>query len=228
MTPATVPQCIAIIMDGNRRYAKERGLPSFEGHRAGYEKIRQVMDWAREWGVANVIVFAFSTENWNRAQEEVGYLMKLFRTMISEVVKDALRDGVRLRFIGQRGRFEDDMQRSMDEAEKKTAHFTRQTLAIALSYGGRAEIVDAVRRIPLDEIATMTEEKFASYLWTHDIPDPDIIIRASGEQRLSGFLTWQSVYSELFFTKTYWPAFTREEFDAIIDEYSHRERRLGK
>lgn len=223
-----LPRSIGIIMDGNRRWAKEQGLPTFEGHRAGYEKLRDVVDWSKEIGIANVTAYAFSTENWNRAQEEVTYLMGLFRLIIRSIVTEAIAKDVRVVFLGERDRFESDIAEAMSDAEAKTRGGTSLTLGIALSYGGRSEIVDAIHRIPKEKLATISEEEFSALLWSNEIPDPDLIIRTSGEMRLSNFLPWQSVYSELAFTTTYWPALTKEEFRHIISEYASRERRRGK
>ncbi|MDO8520533.1 MAG: polyprenyl diphosphate synthase [bacterium] len=222
------PRCIGIIMDGNRRWAKAKGLPLLEGHRAGYEKLRKVLDWSKEVGVKNLTVYAFSTENWNRTKEEVGYLMNLFREVVGRMVEDALRNNARLIFLGERDRFEADILRALEDAEEKTRSGSSFNVGIALSYGGRAEILDAIHRVPTEKLATLSEEEFSKLLWTKDIPDPDLIIRTSGEERLSGFLPWQSVYSELFFTDTLWPAFTREEFEGILKDYGERDRRHGK
>ena len=223
-----IPRCIGIIMDGNRRWAKAAGLPTLEGHRRGYNKLREVTDWCKDAGVKNLIVYAFSTENWNRTKEEVGYLMGLFREMIGKVTEDAVRDNTRLIFLGDRSRFDADMVRAIADAERETRACTSFTFGIALSYGGRAEIVDAIHRIPPAKLATITEEEFSALLWTKELSDPDLIIRTSGEERLSGFLPWQSVYSELFFTETLWPAFSKAEFLLILDAYAARTRRLGK
>jgi undecaprenyl diphosphate synthase len=223
----TSPLSVGIIMDGNRRWAKERGLPSLEGHRRGYKKLQDVVDWCRELGVGELTVYAFSTENWNRAKDEVSYLLDLFRTGIREQFARALEKKVRLLFPGDRSRFPEDIRTMMAEAEEKTKTFTEQTLALALSYGGRAEILHALREIPQEKISTLTEEEFEQHLWTGMLKDPDLIIRTSGEKRLSGFLTWKSTYSELFFTDTYWPAFTKEEFARMLEEYGQRKRRFG-
>lgn len=228
METHNVPHSIGFIMDGNRRWAKEAGLPTLEGHRRGYDKMREVVEWCKEVGVKEVIVYAFSTENWNRTQEEVGYLMNLFRLMIGKVTEDAVRDNTRLIFLGERSRFAPDIVDAIEDAEAKTRACTSFTFGIALSYGGRTEIVDAIHRIPPAQLSMISEEEFSALLWTKDMADPDIIVRTSGEERLSGFLPWQSVYSELFFTKTFWPALTREEFDHILAEYGARDRRRGK
>jgi undecaprenyl diphosphate synthase len=214
-------------MDGNRRWAKERGLPPLEGHRAGYERLKEVLDWCKEFGIRDITVFAFSTENWNRKQEEVSYLLELFRVVMRDQLATAIRDGVRLVFPGDRTKFPEDIQQMIAEAEEKTEMFSERKFAIALSYGGRAEILDAIHRIPKEDIATITEEEFSALLWSKDVADPDLIIRTSGEIRLSGFLTWKSVYSELAFTPTLWPAFTKEEFSLILEDYAKRQRRFG-
>lgn len=223
-----IPESIGIIMDGNRRFAKAKGLPSLEGHRAGYEKMREVISWCKKSGVRNLVVYAFSTENWNRAEEEVSYLMDLFRMVIKTIVDEAKKDDTRVIFLGERTRLPEDVVAQMKWAEVETASFKTFTFGIALSYGGRAEILDAIHRIPKESVGSLSEKEFANLLWTKDIPDPDLIIRTSGEQRLSNFLPWQSVYSELYFTDTLWPDFTEEEFLAILAQYSARERRMGK
>lgn len=226
-TEQLIPHSIGIIMDGNRRWAKGKGMPTLEGHRVGYEKLKDVLSWGKEFGVTNAIVYVFSTENWNRTKEEVSYLMDLFRHIIAEMIAESLKKDTRLIFLGQHDRLDDDIVAMMHDAEEKTRHCSSLTLGIALSYSGRSEIVDAIHRIPKDKIDTITEEEFSALLWTHDIPDPDLIIRTSGEERLSNFLPWQSAYSELFFVKTLWPDFTREEFKRILDEYAKRQRRFG-
>lgn len=214
-------------MDGNRRWAKTRGLSPFEGHRAGYEKLREVADWSREAGVKNLVVYAFSTENWNRTKEEVGYLMNLFREVMGRMTDEALENDTRVVFLGERDRFDEDIRCAIENTEGKTCEGRSFVLGIALSYGGRAEILDAIHRVPKGKIETLSEHEFSRLLFTKDILDPDIIIRTSGEKRLSGFLPWQGVYSELFFIDTLWPAFTRAEFDRILGEYAERERRYG-
>lgn len=222
------PWHVGIIMDGNRRYAKEKGLPTLEGHRAGYAKLREVRKWAMEAGVKEMTVYAFSTENWNRTAEEVGYLMNLFRKVIDEAREDAKTDDARLLFFGERTKLAKDIVDAIVRAEDETKDCTSFTFGIALSYGGRAEIIDAIHRIPKEQLSTISEKEFAQLLWTNEMRDPDLVIRTSGEERLSNFLPWQSVYSELCFTKTLWPAFSKEEFLSIIKNYSERERRLGK
>lgn len=221
------PVCVGIILDGNRRWAKERGLPTFDGHRAGMEKVKEATRFVRASGVAHLIVYAFSTENWNRDTSEVSYLMGIFREVMQKQMQELSKEGVKVRFVGQRDRFSKDLQELMGATEEQSRENDTFTLWVCLSYGGRAEIAAAARAAAVAG-EDITEESLARHLWTVGMPDPDIIIRTSGEQRLSGFLTWQSVYSELFFTDTKWPAFSEEEYKAILAEYLQRERRRGK
>lgn len=218
--------CIGIIMDGNRRYAKERGLPTLAGHKAGYDKLREVVRWAHEAGVKYLIAYAFSTENWKREKEEVGYLMDLFRFALKNELAELKKERISVRFIGERTRLPKDIQTEMVRVEEATKG-GEVTLVLAVSYGGRQEIIDAVKNASVAGVA-VTEETFSDFLYTKGMPDPDLVIRTSGEQRISNFLLWQMAYSELFFTKTYWPALTKEEFLGILQEFSMRERRLGK
>ena len=221
------PTCIGIILDGNRRWAREKGLPTLKGHTEGYRKLKEVMEWAKEAGVKHMVVYAFSTENWNRTTEEVSYLMDLFRTIVREEVDELSKDGVRIYFAGDVSRFPKDIQEMMHDTEKKTKQHTTYTLTVASSYGGRTELVHAFNNMARDGVTTCDEKTIQNYLWTKDIPDPDMIVRTGGEKRLSNFLTWQGVYSELFFTNTYWPDFGKEEFSAMLEEYGKRERRHG-
>lgn len=227
-----IPTCIGVVIDGNRRWAREQNLPPHEGHRQGAETFKEFVRWAHDMGVECVVAYTFSTENWKRSTEEIKHLMNLLRKFLKGNIAESVKEGIRLRIIGQRERFEKDLQELFTEAEEKTKEGTRGTLAFALSYGGRAEILEACARIVQEkkpeEVANMTEEEFGKFLWTADIPDPDLIIRTGGEQRLSNFLPWQSTYSEFFFTPTHWPAFTKEEFLSILDDFSHRERRRGR
>lgn len=223
-----IPTSIGIIMDGNRRFAKAKGMATLEGHRAGYQKLREVLSWAKEAGIKEIIVYAFSVENWNRSVEEVSYLMDLFREMIGALVKEAKEKNTRLIFLGERSRFAPDIVDAIEHAEEETKEGAAFKFGIALSYGGRTEIVDAIHRIPPEKLATISEQEFSSLLWTREFHDPDLIIRTSGEERLSNFLPWQSVYSELYFTPTLWPEMTREEFIAIITAFGTRNRRMGK
>jgi undecaprenyl diphosphate synthase len=217
---------LGIIMDGNRRWARAHGLPTLEGHRRGYEKMKEVLDWVKEAGIRDVIMWGFSTENWNRSPEEVSYLMDLFRRVLKHELPEIKQKGGRLKFPGQRERFAEDIQKLMAEAEAETKD-GKYTLWFALSYGGRAEILMAAEKLA-KEGKEVTEENFANALWTAGMPDPDIIIRTSGEERLSGFLPWQGVYSELFFLPVMWPDFSKEDFQNVLSGYATRERRRGK
>ena len=231
MTPdSQIPRAIGIIMDGNRRWAKERGLPAFEGHRQGFEKFKEVAGWARDCGIKNMIVYALSTENWQRTKEEVSYLLDLFRRILKEEVGRLHEEGVRVIFAGDISRFPDDVRDMMEKAHEKTNGNTKHTLVIAASYGGRAEILHAINKLLIQKEVgeEITEADVEENLWTSGVPAPDIIIRSGGEMRLSNFLPWQSVYSELFFSKTYWPDFSKEEFMSILEQYSSRQRRMGK
>jgi len=225
---SNIPNCVGIILDGNRRWAKGKGLPTLEGHRIGLlTTLKQTTLFIRDLGIKNLVVYMFSTENWGRAPAEVSYLMDLFRESMNNQIKELGKEGVRIRFAGQRERFTPDLQEAMTRVEKETADNTAITLWPCMSYGGRAEIIQAAKSISKSG-KEFTEETFSENMWTAGMPDPDMIIRTSGEQRLSGFLTWQGVYSELFFTKTPWPDFSKEEFLKMLEEYNERERRNGK
>ena len=230
MKASGAPQatCIGIIMDGNRRWARAHDKAVFEGHNEGYKKLQEVLRWSREAGISDVVAYAFSTENWQRSEKEVGYLMELFRSILENETQKMIEEHVQVRFIGDRSRFSDDMQQMMARMEKATSEVYDITLHLAMSYGGRAEIVAATNALLAEGTTQVTEETFAHKLWSHAMPDPDLIIRTGGEKRLSNFLPWQSVYSELFFTDSFWPAFTKEEFDSILVEFAQRERRRGK
>lgn len=225
---AAGPACIGIILDGNRRWAKAHSRPVFDGHSEGHKKLEEVIRWAKEAGVPNVVAYAFSAENWHRPEDEVGYLMKLFRSVLENEMEKMQKERVRVRFIGDRSKFDGDMQKMMEKMETHTAVDYDITLHLAMSYGGRAEIVAAAKALIGEEATEISEAAFAHNLWSYPMPDPDLIIRTGGEKRLSGFLPWQSVYSELFFSDTLWPDFSREEFDAILAQYATRERRHGK
>ena len=230
-TTKQVPACIGFIMDGNRRWAVKNGKAKIEGHAEGYAKLKEILGWVRDAGITHAIAFAFSTENWKRTEEEVGALMRLLAFALSNEIGSLARQGVRLKFAGDMSLFSKQVQATMHAAELETADNGPLTLTVALSYGGRAEILQAVKgvaRLTKDEIANITEESFKKYLWTGDMPDPDLIIRTGGELRLSNFLPYQSTYSELFFTKTLWPDFTREEFASMLKEYAERKRNHGK
>jgi len=220
-----MPDAVGIIMDGNRRWAKGKGMPSVRGHQAGYEKLKEATRWAHEAGVKELTVYAFSTENWNRSQEEVGYLMELLEHALTRGLEDLEKEGVRMRFIGERARFSSAFKEKMDAVEARTSVNAGITLVIALSYGGRSEILSAVQKLEGKEV---TEEALRNAMWSAGLLDPDLIIRTGGEMRLSNFLTWQSAYSELMFTDTLWPDFSKEEFLGMLEAFGMRERRMGK
>ncbi len=214
-------------MDGNRRFARERDIPKVEGHLLGYAKAIEVLRWCREEGVQYVTLYAFSTENWRRSPEEVSYLLELFATKLPEL-SEVQKEGGAVVFIGDVARFGEPLVGVMRSIEAKNPTHPTGTVVVALSYGGRLEIVTAINKLLADGKTEVSEEDFSKELWTADIPDPELIIRTGGEQRLSNFLPWQSVYSELFFTPTYWPEFSKEEFISILDDFAARERRQGR
>lgn len=220
-------ECIGFIMDGNRRWARAHNLPAFKGHGEGYKKLEEVMRWARSAGIPHVVAYAFSTENWRRSEEEVGYMLSLFRSVLENEIQKMIDERVRVRFVGDRSSFDNDLQKMMEKTEAETAKVYDITLHLLMSYGGRAEIVAAARSAAALG-GEITEDTFARQLWTAEMPDPDLVIRTGGEKRLSNFLPWQSVYSELFFSDSFWPDFSKEEFDAILAAFVARERRNGK
>lgn len=225
---AGAPACIGIIMDGNRRWARARNRPVFDGHSEGHKKLKDCVRWARDAGIPHVVAYVFSTENWQRSEEEVGYLMKLFRSVLENETKKMTDERIRVRFIGDISRFRGDMQEMMKRMEEETGRRYDITLNLAMSYGGRAEILAAANALLKEGAAIATEDTFARNLWSYPTPDPDLIIRTGGEKRLSNFLPWQSVYSELFFIDTFWPDFSKGEFDSVLAQFAERERRCGK
>ncbi len=225
-----IPNCVGIIMDGNRRWAKKQGLAVLKGHHAGGQTLKMVVEQARDLGINNIIFYTFSTENWKRSEEEVFYLLDLIGSFIKEELDNFHKEGGILHYAGDLSRFSQDLQKTLIDSVEKTKNNTGPNVYFALNYGGRQEILSAVKKIvennPNPE--EINEEYFSKFLQTYPMPDPDIIIRTSGEMRLSGFLPWQGVYSELFFTETLWPEFSKEEFNSILDEYANRERRIGR
>ncbi len=216
-------------MDGNRRWAKKKNLPAVAGHEAGREKLKEVAEWAMKAGVKNLIAFAFSTENWNRSKQEVDFLMDLMEKTLDEGLSSLTEKNVRITFIGDRSHLSPKIQELIGQVEKESRGNSSLTLTLAVSYGSKAELVRAVARAlsGLPDNKPLTETILNEALDTKDIPDPDMIIRTSGEKRLSNFLLWQAAYSELFFTDTLWPDFSEEEFLGMIKEYENRERRRG-
>jgi undecaprenyl diphosphate synthase len=229
ISPHTVPRHVAIIMDGNGRWAASRGLPRAIGHREGSKAVRRAIRAAIDHGVKWLTLFAFSSENWRRPETEIAELTGLLRHYLNNEVNELHENGVRLRVIGERGRFGPAIAAQLEAAEALTIGNDRLNLIIALSYGGRAEIVAAARRAMASGIAPneLGEEDFAGLLTTGGFPDPDLLIRTSGEQRLSNFLLWQAAYAELWFTDVLWPDFGPVHFAAAINEFTRRERRFG-
>jgi undecaprenyl diphosphate synthase len=226
-TRSEIPKCIAFIMDGNRRYARARGESDVAGHQAGEKTFRQVIDWCQEMGIAHVCTYAFSTENWKRSETEVQSLMSLLSELVAQLHTELQDKPIRVCMVGERSHLNSELMRSIEELERVSASSAYTTTVwIALSYGGRAEIVAGVNHAVMRGVS-VSEEEFAAMLWTAEMPDPDLVIRTGGEQRLSNFLTWSSVYSELHFTDTLWPAFTKQEFRRIVEWYGSRARRYG-
>jgi undecaprenyl diphosphate synthase len=213
-------------MDGNGRWAERRGLPVAEGHRAGTRALRRTVEAAIELGVESLAVYAFSTENWQRSPEEVSDLMEIFAETIDRELPDLAAQGVRVRFIGRRDRAPEELREKMAAMEADTAANERLSLWIAFDYGGRAELVDAARRLAEEGIEP-SEEALAERLYAPEMPDPDLVIRTSGEQRVSNFLLWQVAYSELVFTDTLWPDFGADDLRQALEEYTGRARRFG-
>ena len=229
ITGGRVPRHVAIIMDGNGRWATQRGLPRVAGHRAGTENIRRVIERFHEHGVQYLTLYAFSTENWRRPEPEVRALIRLLSRFIKRELEHFRRNNVRLRMLGHIDTLPDWLQREVLHAIEVTAENTGLNLNVCFSYGGRDDIVNAVRRVIEAGLRPeeVTEETFASFLSTAGMPDPDLIIRTAGEQRISNFLLWQCAYAELYFTDTYWPDFGREDIDLALAEYGRRKRKFG-
>jgi len=227
------PRHVAIIMDGNGRWARQRGRPRLYGHQAGARRIREVVEACPDHGVEYLTIFAFSTENWKRTQIEIAGLMSLFRGYIRREARALLAENVRVRFIGDRVKLDDKLIALMDELEVMTAGCTGTNLTVAINYGGRDEVARATRRLAQDVAdgklspEDVGQETLPRYLDTCVLPDPDLVIRTSGEARISNFLLWQSAYAEYEFIDTLWPDFSREEFARLLAAYSRRERRFG-
>jgi len=228
-----VPRHVAIIMDGNGRWAAARGLPRAEGHRRGVEALRRTVRAAGDLGIQFLTIFSFSAENWTRPSAEVRELMMLLRRFVRHDLAELHGNGVRVRVIGERENLADDIRRLLDEAEQLTKHNDKLVLVVAFNYGARQEIARAAQRLAAAvsagdlAVSAVTADKLASYLDAPDLPDPDLIIRTSGEQRLSNFLLWQAAYSELIFVPIYWPDFDHATLESAITEYRRRERRFG-
>ncbi len=225
---------VAIIMDGNGRWARKRGMPRTYGHRKGAENVVKITRSMKESGIRYLTLYAFSTENWQRSKDEVDALMQLLNEYLDKELKEIMDNNVRILFIGERNMLSPGIREKMAFLERESAQNTELTLCIALSYGSRQEIVAAVKRIAKKvadgelEISQITTDTVSDALYTKDIPDPDILIRTSGEKRISNYLLWQAAYTEFFFTDTLWPDFSKEELCEIIQAFKNRERRYGK
>jgi undecaprenyl diphosphate synthase len=228
-TPEQLPAHVAIIMDGNGRWANERGLPRLYGHRAGTDNVRTVLEASVEFGIRFLTIYAFSTENWTRPADEVRGLFEIMADVIRTETEELHRNGVCVKHVGRLAGLPEPLVDALREATALTCDNTRLVLNVAFNYGGRAELVDAIRRIIDDHIpsGSVDEDLIDKYLYSVGQPDPDLIIRTAGEMRLSNFLIWQSAYSEYYFTKTYWPDFGREEFRQALATYARRKRRFG-
>jgi undecaprenyl diphosphate synthase len=224
-----VPQHVAFIMDGNGRWANQRGLPRLEGHRVGVNRIQKVLEFLGEKGVKYVTIYAFSTENWSRPAEEVQGIMELLHDALQEQTEALHEKNVRVMHIGKADRLSPDLQKAVAHAQWLTRHNTGLTLNVAFDYGGRAEILEAVKRIVKDGVPPeeINEALFSSYLYTSQSPDPDLIVRTAGELRLSNFLLWQSAYSEYYHTPVLWPDLDAAELEKALESFNHRQRRFG-
>lgn len=228
-----IPEHIAIILDGNGRWAKKKLMPRNYGHAQGSKAVEKICEEAYRLGVKYLTVYAFSTENWNRPQDEVDALMKLLRNYLKDCLKTSSKNNMKVRIIGDTSRLSEDIQNSIKELESASAHNTGLNFQVALNYGGRDEIIRSMKalakdlmdnRIRIDEI---TEDKYSEYLDTRGIPDPDLLIRTSGEQRISNFLLWQLAYTEFYFTDTLWPDFSKDELVKAMEYYNSRQRKFG-
>lgn len=228
-----IPRHVAIIMDGNGRWAKKRFLPRNVGHTQGSKRVEEICRAAHELGIKYLTIYAFSTENWSRPEDEVSALMKILRNYLKESIKKATENNMRVRVIGDRSRLDEDIRESIRQLEKVSAQNTGLNFQIALNYGARDEMIRAMRCMVADyregrfEQEQLDEQLFASYLDTAGIPDPDLLIRTSGEQRLSNYLLWQCAYTEFYFTEVLWPDFDKAELIKAVEEYTGRDRRFG-
>ncbi len=224
------PQHIVLFPDGNRRWAKQKGLQSLEGHKQGYNNLLDFSEWCKNRGVKVLTAFGFSTENWNRTKEEVDYLMNLLEKCLIDNSEKYKKEGTRVRVIGQRERLPESLQKAIETTEEVTAKNSNLFLNLAISYGGKWDILQAVKKIVEDNIPAekIDEKLFESYLSTAGLPAPDFIIRAGGEKRMSNFVLWQAAYSELYFSPKLWPDFTEQDLDQALEEFDKRSRRFGK
>ncbi len=227
INPDKVPTHIAVVMDGNGRWAKKRFLPRTAGHKAGRTTLKKMLKSCAKLGVKHLSAYTFSTENWSRPKDEVSFLMTFFKKVLSEEVKELHAENVRLKFLGELSALDEDIIRGIQDAETLTENNSKIQLNVMLNYGSRTEIIRAIQRLTPDEISHLTEDQFSQKLYTQDIPDPDILIRTSGEYRISNFLLWQLAYSEFFFTDCLWPDFSEADLCHIIKQFQDRDRRHG-
>ena len=224
------PHHVGIIVDGNRRWAKEKRLPTFAGHKKGAERIEEIGKYAQKLGIKIITIYAFSTENWKRAEEETSYLMELFETYARSKMDEANDLGIQIRILGDFQGLPDTLQETLTKLKTLTRSNEKMIVNLALNYGGRDELVRTFRKLLIANVTALelTEELININLDTTGLPDPDMIIRTSGEQRLSNFLPWQATYAELYFPKVHWPDFDKKQFDIAIEEFQQRQRRMGK
>jgi len=233
MTNGKIPQHVAIIMDGNGRWASSRKLPRTQGHLQGVRRVEEAIETAMRAGIKALTIYAFSTENWNRPENEVSMLMHTLLAVLNQKVRKLHESGVCIKFIGRKEGVPEAILKGFDDTTKLTGNNTRLTLVVAFNYGARTEILDAVKNVAGDinsgklKADDLNEERFSQYLYTHGLPDPDLLIRTSGEQRISNFLLWQLSYAEFYFTEKYWPDFDEQEFHNAIKSFQNRERRFG-
>jgi undecaprenyl diphosphate synthase len=228
-SPTNIPTHLGIILDGNRRWAAAQNLPKLEGHRAGYETLKKIAKRAFKKGVSYISAYVFSTENWSRSEQEIDYLMKLLLWIAKNEVDSFNKENIRVRFLGEEDKLSPAVVKAMRNAEDKTRDNTAGTLLLCLNYGGKQEIASAVTKLLQDDPnkKQVTVEDISRYVYEPSVPDVDLIIRTSGEQRLSNFMLWRAAYSELYFTETHWPAFTEKMLDDALESFSIRQRRFG-
>ena len=226
-----IPHHLGVIIDGNRRWAREKNLPVFEGHRKGLENVKKIGNWSWKKGVKIITIYCFSTENWNRSKKEISFLMRLLgRSLAEKSIQEYHKKGIKIQIIGQEEKLSKSLQDKADKAKELTKNNKKGIINLAISYSGRIEILETIKeiikkKIPINKI---TEDLINQNLWTAGLPYPDLIIRTGGERRLSNFLTWQTAYSELYFIKKYWPDFTENDLDKAFTDYSNRQRRYGR
>lgn len=225
--PPAIPTHVGLILDGNRRWAREQGLATLEGHRIGYDGLKDISKAAFNRGVKYLSAFIFSTENWNRSKEEVGYLMNLAHILLTRDVKELNKENIRVLWLGSRGKVSAKLQKAIDKAVETTKNNTHGTLCLCFNYGGQQEIVDAVKRFA-DEGREATLENFNQALYEPEVPDIDLLVRTSGEHRTSGYMLWRAAYAELYFIDKYWPDFKEADLNLALKDYAKRQRRFGQ